>query len=263
MNTQDLNYQFGESKPATFRHRLIAEEIIEAFGRRKGLVGLDLGSKYPCVGQILERVNSTVIRLDLARRDGGGIFIQADGQQLPFRDRSFDFVVVSHVLAHVQSVERLMKEIRRVLKPSGRAFILQSNRYGWWKLWGYHLKKNDRKFHLRAFDYWDIRKLVAFHGMALEKVFAPYHFYLHSKLSQVFFRLDMKLSGKVPKIFATQWLIVARKTDTLPHQEIIGSPPDIVRTLLFGVAILHSLLIKSLELYVRQVLKKKSSFRAI
>ena len=259
MNTQDSNYQFRESKSATFRHELIAEEIIESFGMSRGLVGLDLGSKYPHVGRILEKADSTVIRLDLVRRDGGGVFIQADGQQMPFKDESFDFIVISHVLAHVESVECLMKEIRRILKPRGRVFILQSNRYGWWKLWGYHLKKNDRKFHLRAFDYWEIRKLISSHGMAAEKIYAPYHFYLHSKLSPVFFRLDMKLSGKVPKIFATQWLIVARKANKLVHQGMRHAPPSVIRALLFGVATLHSLFLKFLELYVRGILKKQSS----
>ena len=256
MNTQSGRCQFVESRPAAFRHKLIAKEIVEAFEMSAGLVGLDLGSKYPHVGRMLEEADFTVIRLDLVPRDGGGIFIQADGQEMPFKKESLDFVVVSHVLAHVKDVDRLMKEIHRILKPTGRLLILQSNRYGWWKLWGYHLKRNDRKFHLRAFDYWEIRKLISSHGMAAEKIYAPYHFYLHSKLSAAFFRLDMKLSGRVPNIFATQWIIVARKTSKLGQEGITGSPPTIIRGFLFVVATLHSLFVKFLELYTREILNK-------
>jgi len=40
-----------------------------------------------------------------------------------FPDRSFDFVVISHVLEHVANPVRIVGEVFRVLRPGGRAII--------------------------------------------------------------------------------------------------------------------------------------------
>lgn len=48
---------------------------------------------------------------------------EADGHMLPFSDQKFDVVVLSHVLEHSPLPHVMLKEIRRVLKESGIAFI--------------------------------------------------------------------------------------------------------------------------------------------
>lgn len=50
--------------------------------------------------------------------------LQMDGEALLFQDEQFDYVVLSHVIAVVDSPERLLEEVFRVLKPGGRMFIL-------------------------------------------------------------------------------------------------------------------------------------------
>jgi len=49
--------------------------------------------------------------------------IQADVQDLPLEDNRIDRVVVTCVLHHLPDPERALNEIRRVLKPGGRADI--------------------------------------------------------------------------------------------------------------------------------------------
>ncbi len=48
---------------------------------------------------------------------------QADGGRVPFADECFDVVICAEVLEHVWEPESVLKNIFRVLKPSGRVFI--------------------------------------------------------------------------------------------------------------------------------------------
>jgi len=48
---------------------------------------------------------------------------RVDIQMMPFRDATFDLVWCSHVLKHVQSDRKAIREIRRVLKAGGSAVI--------------------------------------------------------------------------------------------------------------------------------------------
>ncbi|WP_050932048.1 class I SAM-dependent methyltransferase [Aestuariivita boseongensis] len=54
-----------------------------------------------------------------------GEFIEADAQNLPFKDGSFDSVVCSFGLMHVPDQPKALSEIHRVLKPNGQ-FIMTS-----------------------------------------------------------------------------------------------------------------------------------------
>jgi SAM-dependent methyltransferase len=60
---------------------------------------------------------------DLAPGDAG---VRAmDLAALPFPDGAFDLVLCSHVLEHVPDDARAMRELRRVLRPGGRAVLQQ------------------------------------------------------------------------------------------------------------------------------------------
>lgn len=50
--------------------------------------------------------------------------VQGVADHLPLRDGQFDFVVMGFALRHVQSLEDAFREYLRVLKPGGRALIL-------------------------------------------------------------------------------------------------------------------------------------------
>ena len=47
----------------------------------------------------------------------------ADSDQLPFASLSFDLVICHHSLEHVHDVPGTIREIRRVLRPTGRLFV--------------------------------------------------------------------------------------------------------------------------------------------
>jgi len=52
-----------------------------------------------------------------------GVDCRADMTELPFDDRSFDFIFASHVLEHIKDDEKALSEISRVLKPGGVAVL--------------------------------------------------------------------------------------------------------------------------------------------
>ena len=55
-------------------------------------------------------------------------YMHGSGEKLPFADASFDVVFCCDVLEHVSDLEKVIAEIRRVLKPGGRFFYDTLNR---------------------------------------------------------------------------------------------------------------------------------------
>jgi SAM-dependent methyltransferase len=58
----------------------------------------------------------------------------ADGEALPFPDRSFDFVYVHGVMQYTSNDGLLVQEVRRVLRPGGLAMFQAYNRVSWLNL---------------------------------------------------------------------------------------------------------------------------------
>ncbi len=50
---------------------------------------------------------------------------QADSEDLPFEDNTFDIVTVAFGVRNFENLEKGISEIRRVLKPSGRILVLE------------------------------------------------------------------------------------------------------------------------------------------
>jgi SAM-dependent methyltransferase len=52
-----------------------------------------------------------------------GVDHKVDIRDMPFEDKTYDFVFASHVLEHVREDRTAIKEIRRVLRPNGVAML--------------------------------------------------------------------------------------------------------------------------------------------
>lgn len=55
------------------------------------------------------------------------LFIPGDAHELPFEDNCFDVVYCRYVLEHVKNPLQVLKEMYRVLKPNGKAFVQENN----------------------------------------------------------------------------------------------------------------------------------------
>ncbi len=54
-------------------------------------------------------------------------FLQADIFSLPFEDSSFDHVFVCFVLEHLQNPEKVLRSLRKILKPGGTITVIEGD----------------------------------------------------------------------------------------------------------------------------------------
>lgn len=82
------------------------------------VLGIDLS--YKDISTAREKFLPFENKDDLQRK----LFFQvANGMQLPFADNTFDVIVCSEVLEHVENYTAILQEIRRILKPGGQLSV--------------------------------------------------------------------------------------------------------------------------------------------
>lgn len=81
-------------------------------------------------------------------------FLVGDAEHLDFADNSFDVAYSNGVLHHVPDTDQALREIARVLKPGGDAWVIVYHRHSvfhWVTLWAYqHLLRGG--FRRRSFE---------------------------------------------------------------------------------------------------------------
>jgi demethylmenaquinone methyltransferase/2-methoxy-6-polyprenyl-1,4-benzoquinol methylase len=123
-------------------HRLIKRFTIELSAVRPGQTVLDLAggtgdlslkfSKLvgPTGRVILADINASMLRMGRDRIVNKGvgtniIFSQVNAEHLPFADESFDCVSIAYGLRNVTDKDAALRSMYRVLKPGGRALVLE------------------------------------------------------------------------------------------------------------------------------------------
>ncbi|HET6537784.1 MAG TPA: class I SAM-dependent methyltransferase [Sphingopyxis sp.] len=74
---------------------------------------------------LLEMSEAAVGRANLAEKGVDGRIIMGRGEAMPFADHSFDSVLTTFTLCSVQTPDRVLADIKRVLKPGGIAIFLE------------------------------------------------------------------------------------------------------------------------------------------
>lgn len=131
----EMHAESGRRKKAqkiirVLEHHLGREDL-------KGLVVLDLGCSTGFIADELAKAGGQVVGVDIdepglvaaSKRFGSAVaFLCTDGSGLPFPDESVDVVVFNQIYEHVVDPDAVMDEIRRILTPTGVAYLGLGNR---------------------------------------------------------------------------------------------------------------------------------------
>ena len=126
-------------------HRLWKRFAIELSGVRRGQRVLDLAGGTgdlatrfaSMVGAdglvVLSDINSSMLAEGRRRllddgHAGNVEYVLADAQKLPFPDNHFDCISIAFGLRNVTDKDAALREMQRVLKPGGRALVLEFSR---------------------------------------------------------------------------------------------------------------------------------------
>jgi SAM-dependent methyltransferase len=110
----------------------------------------------PCLTWRMRREGMVVTTTDLYAE---GVDVKADICALPFAPQSFDVVLCSMVLEHIADDMQAMRELRKVLKPGGKALITVPIRQGTTYEDDAIVSPQDREKHFGQNDH------VRFYGM--------------------------------------------------------------------------------------------------
>lgn len=118
----------SQNNPVIIKDHPIIIELLEP-GIDSESIGLDLGCGTGILTSKIASMVKKIIGLDIskemiakvqAKKERNTIFKVADiSKKLNFPDESFDFVISSSTLCHIENLVRVYKEIYRVLKKGG------------------------------------------------------------------------------------------------------------------------------------------------
>lgn len=132
-NTALLMSNFDASAPEFDRHRALPDGAAKAV-RAAVLAALpphprllDLGAGSGRIGWPFVSANDNYVGADLSfamlrafrNRDAKAALVRADGCALPFRDRTFEAVLMVQIFGGLKRWRALIDEARRVLRPGG------------------------------------------------------------------------------------------------------------------------------------------------
>lgn len=118
-----IGVRYWDYRDDTALRHVIGTDLLDA-GCGEGITLEKLVKLFPeaaVVGVDTEPENLEICRTHGLPVQAGSVY------ELPFSDASFDTVLFSEVIEHLDAPEQALREIRRVLRPGGRVIIIFPN----------------------------------------------------------------------------------------------------------------------------------------
>ena len=127
-------------------HRLWKKRCISEAAVKQGMKILDIASgtadlaiefarRAGADNVVASDINHEMLAIGRRRLQTAGLAaetVEADAENLPFKDDSFDVVTVSFGIRNMTHKDRALKEMLRVLKPGGRLLVLEFSQCQAW-----------------------------------------------------------------------------------------------------------------------------------
>ncbi len=163
-------------------------------------IGCFDGMKTVAIGKILGLNNNNIYGIDVDNYAGNKInpingFIFNRYKQnnlLPYESERFDFITILQVLHHVKKPVKMLKEIKRVLKPNGLLFIREHDKTD---------KNIDKLIRLEHLLY----------SQLVDKI--PYDVYVQNNYEKYFSRIKLE-----KKLIELGFIILTTNTQTYSPQ---------------------------------------------
>ena len=149
-------------------------------------VGCGTGANLEMLGNFgeAEGVDVSAEALDFCQTRGLKNVKQGEAERLPYEDRTFDLVTGLDVVEHLDDDVAGLREMRRVLRPGGRALLFVP---AFMFLWGV---QDDISNHRRRYTRTSLKEVVKQAGLEVEhSTYANITFFIPILLGRLFMRL--------------------------------------------------------------------------
>lgn len=143
--------------------------LLGVSGKHKGRI-LDIGCREGTIIRLISRrTNSSCFGIDLSKvalKKAGYLskclYVVANAEELPFKNDTFDFIILNHVLEHIPRDEMVISGISRILRKKGKLYLASPNdRTAIHPVLVNHREKVDkREGHLRSYSSSNIKLLL-------------------------------------------------------------------------------------------------------
>jgi SAM-dependent methyltransferase len=130
--------QFYASPLGRAAREMLGRKLAEAWGDARGMDVLGLGYATPFLEPLRHIARRTVAAMPGAQgveawpSGGRNLACLADEAGLPFANALFDRVLVVHALEEASDPRAVLREVWRVMAPSGRVILAAASRRGVW-----------------------------------------------------------------------------------------------------------------------------------
>ncbi len=204
------NYErWKRAREISFDRAKVIENILNEFTDLRNLNILDLGSGEGGTSELFSQ-NNFVISYDLNYQrllrqnfDSNYQKIQADAKLIPFKNNSFDLIILQDVIEHISDHIKLIKELKRILKDNGIIYLSTPNKYSIINLtadphWGLPFlsilkRKNIKKYFLKFFRRKDFYRNDIAELLSLKKIYNYFNYdYLINLQTKKVFKMMME-----------------------------------------------------------------------